>query len=362
MESRIHVSFHLAPPEVVDSPTPPVDTTASVQQTKRATATAVTQTTTSTTLAPKTTATDDDVEDVRVMGPLPSRSPGPASFDITLEKLGTAIPRTNASDALKLAPGFLLTNEGGSGHAEQVFLRGFDAHEGQDLEFTRRRRPHQRRGQLPRQRLRRHALHHPRAHSLGPRARGAVRAAAGRLRRRRQRRLPARARPPRAHHRVHVRQLQHAAAAAPVGPERRAHRHVRRRRVLHDRRLRHEPPGQARHGHRAVRDPRRREGRPPPQRHGVRHRVQLGRRRPRGRLRSPGASASTARRTRTRSATPRRALSIVGDLREPLQRHRRLAAALRHRPDRCACSKNWTGFLARRPGAHADAARPARRP
>ncbi len=47
-----------------------------------------------------------------------------------------AVPRANASDALKLAPGFLLTNEGGSGHAEQVFLRGFDAREGQDLEFS----------------------------------------------------------------------------------------------------------------------------------------------------------------------------------------------------------------------------------
>ena len=86
----------------------------------------------------------------------------------------------------------------------------------------RRRRPHQRRGQLPRQRLRRHALHHPRAHPLGARARGPVRAAAGRLRRRRQRRLPPRARPPRAHDRVHVRQLRHAALAPPLGPERRA--------------------------------------------------------------------------------------------------------------------------------------------
>ncbi len=37
---------------------------------------------------------------------------------------------------LKLAPGILLTNEGGEGHAEQVFLRGFDAREGQDIEFT----------------------------------------------------------------------------------------------------------------------------------------------------------------------------------------------------------------------------------
>jgi hypothetical protein len=54
---------------------------------------------------------------------------------IDLDKLA-AVPRANAAHALELAPGFLLTNEGGSGHAEQVFLRGFDAHEGQDLEFT----------------------------------------------------------------------------------------------------------------------------------------------------------------------------------------------------------------------------------
>src|SRR5205085_6502691 len=30
----------------------------------------------------------------------------------------------------------LLSNEGGEGHAEQVFLRGFDAREGQDIEFS----------------------------------------------------------------------------------------------------------------------------------------------------------------------------------------------------------------------------------
>ena len=46
------------------------------------------------------------------------------------------VPRANASELLKLAPGILLTNEGGEGHAEQVFLRGFDAREGQDIEFT----------------------------------------------------------------------------------------------------------------------------------------------------------------------------------------------------------------------------------
>jgi hypothetical protein len=46
------------------------------------------------------------------------------------------IPRKTPGDFLKLAPGILLTNEGGEGHAEQVFLRGFDAREGQDIEFS----------------------------------------------------------------------------------------------------------------------------------------------------------------------------------------------------------------------------------
>jgi hypothetical protein len=46
------------------------------------------------------------------------------------------VPRANASELLKLAPGILLTNEGGQGHADQVFMRGFDAREGQDIEFT----------------------------------------------------------------------------------------------------------------------------------------------------------------------------------------------------------------------------------
>jgi hypothetical protein len=47
------------------------------------------------------------------------------------------VPHPNASELLKLAaPGLVLTNEGGEGHAEQVFLRGFDAREGQDVELT----------------------------------------------------------------------------------------------------------------------------------------------------------------------------------------------------------------------------------
>lgn len=47
-----------------------------------------------------------------------------------------AVPRKSAADFLKLAPGILLTNEGGEGHPDRIFLRGFDAREGQDLELT----------------------------------------------------------------------------------------------------------------------------------------------------------------------------------------------------------------------------------
>src|SRR6201999_3788048 len=41
-----------------------------------------------------------------------------------------------ASDILQLAPGIFIANEGGEGHADQVFLRGFNAEQGQDIEFT----------------------------------------------------------------------------------------------------------------------------------------------------------------------------------------------------------------------------------
>lgn len=47
------------------------------------------------------------------------------------------VPRKGAADLLKLAPSvFLLRDGGGEGHAERVYLRGFDAREGQDIEFT----------------------------------------------------------------------------------------------------------------------------------------------------------------------------------------------------------------------------------
>ena len=73
--------------------------------------------------------------DVTVIGRRPPLSRGASDFQIRVAELAE-IPHANASDLLKLAPGILLTNEGGEGHAEQIFMRGFDAGDGQDVEMT----------------------------------------------------------------------------------------------------------------------------------------------------------------------------------------------------------------------------------
>ena len=73
--------------------------------------------------------------EVEIRGRMVPPSRGASDFNLRIGEL-SRVPRQNATEMLKLAPGILLTNEGGEGHAEQVFLRGFDAREGQDIEFT----------------------------------------------------------------------------------------------------------------------------------------------------------------------------------------------------------------------------------
>jgi len=85
---------------------------------------------------PSAAVTDDEAAiDVTVHGRARPASRGSSDYQLELGHLA-AVPRQNASELLKLAPGILLTNEGGEGHAEQVFMRGFDAREGQDIEFS----------------------------------------------------------------------------------------------------------------------------------------------------------------------------------------------------------------------------------
>ena len=70
------------------------------------------------------------------VGPPPEAPPVPsAASSITIEPgLLRDVPRRSAEDLLTLAPGVLVSNHGGDGHAPMLFLRGFDAGEGQDLE------------------------------------------------------------------------------------------------------------------------------------------------------------------------------------------------------------------------------------
>ncbi|MFT3837924.1 MAG: TonB-dependent receptor plug domain-containing protein [Myxococcaceae bacterium] len=66
--------------------------------------------------------------------PIP-KSRGVGDFHAEVGALD-AVPRASSAELLKLAPSIMLSNEGGEGHAEQIFLRGFDAREGQDLELS----------------------------------------------------------------------------------------------------------------------------------------------------------------------------------------------------------------------------------
>jgi hypothetical protein len=92
---------------------------------------------TSTSTSTSTTSQgDSEVRKVRVRTEEPRREAVTGSdFDITPGKLAL-VPRGSAEKLLTLAPGVLLTNEGGEGHPSSFFLRGFDAGTGQDIEFT----------------------------------------------------------------------------------------------------------------------------------------------------------------------------------------------------------------------------------
>ncbi|MCG3173018.1 MAG: hypothetical protein GMKNLPBB_01194 [Myxococcota bacterium] len=72
---------------------------------------------------------------ITVVGRKEPPSRGASDFNLRVGELGR-VPRLNGAQLLQLAPGILLTNEGGDGHAHQIFLRGFDAREGQDIEFS----------------------------------------------------------------------------------------------------------------------------------------------------------------------------------------------------------------------------------
>ncbi len=134
LPSRIRVPFHFAPPaappELVAPPAPAPGAVPELPSKN-----AVPAAPEPAPATPSATEQPPPPSEVTVRGSVTPQTHGASDIHIDVGALA-AVPRQNASDYLKLAPGILLTNEGGEGHAEQVFLRGFDAREGQDIEFS----------------------------------------------------------------------------------------------------------------------------------------------------------------------------------------------------------------------------------
>jgi hypothetical protein len=73
--------------------------------------------------------------EVRVVGRRGVPSAGVSDVRVEVGELAR-VPRRSAAELLQLAPGIYLSKEGGEGHPERIYLRGFDAREGQDIELT----------------------------------------------------------------------------------------------------------------------------------------------------------------------------------------------------------------------------------
>jgi hypothetical protein len=63
-----------------------------------------------------------------------TRAPHSASETVVTHDVVQAAPRTGATDLLRLVPGLVASQHSGEGKAQQLFLRGFDAVHGQDVE------------------------------------------------------------------------------------------------------------------------------------------------------------------------------------------------------------------------------------
>lgn len=76
---------------------------------------------------------EGEPSEATVRADAPRRASSDYTFDVGALR---AVPRTSAADLLSLAPGFFLSQHGGEGKAHQLFLRGFDAVHGQDIELS----------------------------------------------------------------------------------------------------------------------------------------------------------------------------------------------------------------------------------
>jgi iron complex outermembrane recepter protein len=67
---------------------------------------------------------------------IPAANDTPASTTVLTPREILAVPRRTAEDALRLVPGLVVVQHASEGKGRQIFLRGFDAAHGSDLEVT----------------------------------------------------------------------------------------------------------------------------------------------------------------------------------------------------------------------------------
>lgn len=144
--ARIRVPFVFAPPLAApvptDSPTPaPTTPTTSTTPTTPAAGTPTAPPPVAairpvpSTRSPGPSASPDGVLDVEARGRQPPPSRAASDFVLDREVL-TAAPRQSAGDLLTRAPGVYVSRPEGEAVAHEIFLRGFNAAHGQDIEFT----------------------------------------------------------------------------------------------------------------------------------------------------------------------------------------------------------------------------------
>lgn len=120
VHSKIRVPFHFAPPRGTTHATSTVPSQAAEEEQHR---------------APPAQPPEPDIDTVSVFGRSHIPTRGVGDHDITVGKLASA-GRNDAAGLLRLAPSIVLQNEGGGGHPYNIFMRGFDAGEGQDIEMA----------------------------------------------------------------------------------------------------------------------------------------------------------------------------------------------------------------------------------
>lgn len=126
--ARMKIPFHFEPPKPPEppppepTPPPPPEKTAPPPEKT----------------PPAPPPKKSDVEDVHVYGPASPPLVGVCDVRFHGGEIWSAraTPQDNATKLLQTATPILITNEGGEGHAEAIFSRGFDAREGQDIELT----------------------------------------------------------------------------------------------------------------------------------------------------------------------------------------------------------------------------------